>query len=103
MKRLLSHALVALLAAGGTALADKMFGGVVTSASARVSSGTFEVLSNTSIRFMVQGTGNYTDGGVATDANFKPTECVTSGANLAAAWSAATTTCVNLWKTSNGL
>lgn len=103
MKRILSYALVAILSAGGTALADAVFGGVVLSSSARISEGSFVVLSPTSIRFTVQGTGDYADGGPADDARFRAVECTTSGANLVAAWNAAPATCVPLWRAANRL
>lgn len=103
MKKLIPYALVALLAAGGTALADRVFGGVVTSSSARIRAGCFEVLSPTSIRFDINGTANYADGGVAEDVALRSVSCTSTGANLAAAWSGAITTCVPLWRTANGL
>lgn len=102
-KTILTHTLVALVAVSAHAVADKLYGGVVASSSAAVGNGSFQVLSATSIRFIINGTANYTDGGPATDIAFQATPCVTTGANLAAAWNAAPATCVPLWRTANGL
>lgn len=104
MKRsLLTHTLVAFLAACTAAFADFLYGGIVSSASSRVSNGCFEVLSPTSIQFTLNGTADFTDGGPASDVKFRAATCTSTGANLSAAWNAAIGTCVPLWRTANRL